>query len=443
MAEDVPAFEDWLESQDLTAAMKQRFRDARIISDTYKELPLQYIKGCCFCKNEPYTTPKCARGICGRHDVFSVRYGPLFYAFDKWITKLEINGHKVFVKGLTREQMLAAASRLKHFPGANVIENDFSTFEKSVNNHIKDSVEWRFFRKAFMPLLRTAPGLFAAHMLRELMNPKAILGYKWFTILISDGIRLSGDRWTSTGNGITNLCVLLLIAQEVGLCPMLRRVSDLMHLPIDPLVEGDDSVARGRLREADRQLVETTAVRLGFVCKMVVHTVPFASLFCKLRSNPASGEILRDPVEVLVKFPWSKATQVGMCARKKKMLYRAKAMSLAGESPDHPVLSTFAQEVLRWSADVELDTAWLAKQFDSWEYERLLAGIRNYRAREPCVSDLSRELVAVWFGIPAPTQRLIEEELRAGPRGPFFCVPSLFAHVPPLWFELFDRYVVR
>lgn len=152
--------------------------------------------------------------------------------------------------------------------------------------------------------------------------------------------RMSGDLWTSLGNGWHNMCALTFIAAE-------------KNAYIDGYVEGDDSV---------------------FITDAEITAADFAQLGMTMTLNPGTGDthyqprnvmeksfcgvvctddlqIMRDPREFMSKFGWS-TSFIGCNNRIKMELLRAKALSTCNETPHCPIVRPLAQLALKLTRGV-------------------------------------------------------------------------------------------
>ncbi len=419
--DDVPTWEEWLAAEKSDGASTAEVKDleeAHMTDSQYTgSLPPRYTRGKCHGKNEPYQEPKCLRGICGRHLVFKARWGRFFSAFDKAIVQIEVNGRRVFVKGQTPEQMVRDLAELPG--GYDILENDFSSFEASVSDAIMDIVECEAFRFFFKKVL-TKERL--AELIADVKT--SVFGYKTFTGVVR-GRRKSGDLWTSTGNGFTNLVVLLVAAHMSSTKIVAAKV------------EGDDSLVVGTLGASKARLNELF-LGMGFNAKMTVATTVWDSVFCKKRCNPETLRVMRDPVEVLAKIGWSKSVHVGLSRPKQLQLVRAKALSLAHTTPGVPILQVAAFVMLRQTAGVTVRKAWLRQQLGAWDYNRLSLG-ENCKFVPPEPSD--RAWCERFYGIPIQTQLAVERELLASTEWEFHC-PSLMPHVSHWYRKFYQAYAL-
>jgi hypothetical protein len=138
--------------------------------------------------------------------------------------------------------------------------------------------------------------------------------------------RMSGDLWTSLGNGFTNLMLAKFIAHRKG--GVVRG-----------FVEGDDGLFASTV-----PLCKEDYKDLGFTIKVDQIADPCKGSFCGLIFSE-SGQIIRSPRKFLMNFGW---TQSFITAGDEIMLQllRAKALSSVYETPHCPIVGALARYAL-------------------------------------------------------------------------------------------------
>lgn len=200
------------------------------------------------------------------------------------------------------------------------------------------------------------------------------------------GRRMSGDMCTSVGNGLTNLLLILFIVSEKG-------------GEVHGFVEGDDG-----LFATDVPLSTGDYLRCGF--SVEIHQVRDPSLahFCGMTFT-APGQIIKDPRRVFQSFGWT-SSFINAGTLVMESLLRSKALSLAYEVPNCPILGVLARKALELTDGVNLSHV-----EEKWGYD-----VRSLPTTVPpfCPTLATRELMSEVFGITTETQLLVEGHIRAG-----------------------------
>lgn len=264
--------------------------------------------------------PKAFRTINSRIDEFKVRVGPWIHAVEKLIFKM-----KWFIKTIPVSERSDRVIEALEKEGRTYMSTDFTAFESSFRKEVMEAAEFQLFEH----VTQNMPG---SKDFMELYKQIALNNRLLFNSVIANIAckRMSGEMSTSIGNGFTNLMLILFTAYKEGL-----NIED-----IDLFVEGDDAIIG-----CTKVLTTKWFTKLGFICKMEVHNSVRNASFCGLIfSQP--GHIIRDPRPVLAKFGWAMRQYVEAKASTRRALLRAKALSLACEMPNCPILSSLAHRVM-------------------------------------------------------------------------------------------------
>jgi len=207
-------------------------------------------------------------------------------------------------------------------------ETDHTAFEAHMTCDVMRAVEFQLYGYMWAQVLGG----------REVFNivKKALAGINTcinkLMIVKVLGSRMSGDMCTSLGNGFTNLMLMLFVCSE-------HKVHCV------GVVEGDDGLFR--IDTKDLKIIQADDfMKLGFEIKLAVRATIGESSFCGLMYG-SSYENVRDPLEVLCRFGWTKSPRRFGGPRVMAGLLRAKALSLAYELPGCPILRNLAIAALR------------------------------------------------------------------------------------------------
>ncbi len=406
-------FEEFLTRTSYTEKEKVDFRQAKVTSDRYSpfSLPSKYFRSKCFPKDEMTDEFKQARGICGRHAVIRVRYGPLIMKVEEVVYAAD----KHFVKHLTPKQRVAVMEERLARTGRK-IENDYSTFEAGFSPELIDACEVRLVRWV---LGEAVDSMLLDEMIWDMRGIVNTMAYKWFTVM-TNGTRKSGDSHTSLANGFTNLMIFCYVCHKVGVNSF------------DIIVEGDDSIAW----LDDWIPFKKTALDLGFSVKMgTVHWTHEGS-FCQLSYEPESKTIIRHPGKIINKLPWSKTDQIPFNKKHSLDIYIAKIYSLASECNKCPVLWALAEGAFRRHGAHVVDWNFVYRHLPTYEREHLVS---HWTKCEP-PDKATRAFFAAKYLIPESYQLRLEEYFLTHTEGDYShtLIYPLLRHE---WFRMWDLYV--
>jgi len=306
-------FEEWLATTNYKEERKNQLR--RVYADSYGARPT--LRECShidtFVKSESYEEYKYPRMINSRCDKFKVWFGPWAKAMEEVVYRDE---H--FVKHDTPVQRAAKLRQLR-FAGVRYYATDFTAFESHFTWEIMDALELRLYR-AMIP---GDDGEFACAVISGLNKMRTRTRIR-ATVRAR---RMSGDMITSLGNGFSNLMLAMFLAHQ-------------QRSHLNGLVEGDDG-----LFATEASLTPSLYEELGFTIKIEAVADPCLASFCGILLT-SSDQFIREPTRVFQKFGWT-ATDIMAKEPKLMQLLRGKALSLAYETPDCPIVSNLARYALK------------------------------------------------------------------------------------------------
>lgn len=330
-----------------------------------------------FLKLEPYDIVKYARTINSRTDRFKVWAGPFAKAIEEKVFALPY-----FIKHVPVSERPALIASLKK-SGLVYAEWDFSSFEKHFRRKIMEAIEFELY-KFMLPQMSDDDIKFLTGVLGGRNDLHFRLGRA--TILAR---RLSGEMFTSLGNGFTNLMLVLFLAQRKG-------------IHANGVVEGDDG-----LFALDGRLSVEDWASLGFTVKEIhYYDDPGKAHFCGMIFSD-SFEIIRDPVRFFQKFGW---THSNIHAGDPVMrgLLRAKALSVLYETPQCPLIGAAAWralEVTRGCKPIFVEDGY----HDTSKIPRDEKELPAFAPQED-----TRNLFRDKFGVDEQAQRWAEREIAKG-----------------------------
>lgn len=398
------AFDHWITNQhNYNEHRKDEMRDAfSSIYDDHRNLDERDYWAKMFIKSEFYEEPKNARGICSRTDRFKAFVAPYIHEIEEVVYNTKIDGHKWFVKGEVVSELPRKIKRVLKYKYK--IETDFSSFESGFSPEFTDVCEcelWRHMLKNNKPIMDA--------VLRVYFQPRKLLigsgktkrfidclkprleklinvNYKAYV----SGLRLSGEMWTSLGNGFSNLMIFLNEAHEKGV----RLIG---------LVEGDDGIFSCSEKIISNEEIE----EYGFKIKLQYELDPTQTCFCGNLFDPREELLIVSP-EQISRLMWT-------CQRKyinsgKKIvneLLKCKAMSSYVQGRHTPILAHLSYKVQLLLKDSKLRY----EGGNYWWDQQLLKEIPTTSFVVPTITEKSRSLYAQKFHIGLRTQLELEEQI--------------------------------
>lgn len=367
---EVPEFEDWLSHTSYNEARKLELRQAheQLRGQAPSRRARSHIDS--FPKLESYPCYKEARWINSRSDAFKVYSGPAFHAIEE-----ELYRHKWFIKHVPvpeRPALIKALARA----GLRYYENDFKAFESHFTAKVMRQLELRLYRHC----LKSYPEL--AEVICSTLSGVNRLHTKAKVNINLEARRMSGDMCTSLGNGFSNLMIALFIAHLKG-------------GTLDGFVEGDDG-----LFATDIEMTAEDYLRLGFRVEIKEVSDPSRAHFCGMTMT-SDNTIIKDPRRIFQTFGWT-GSFIHAGDTIMDGLLRSKALSLAYELPQCPVVGALARVSLELTEGVQACA-------ESTRAYRPIPDEFRIDAFSPTME--ARKLVEECFGISVETQILAEKAI--------------------------------
>lgn len=390
----------WLDPcKHYTVAQKEKHRAnmklfMEIGFEAYKEQYHDLYACLSFIKREFYSELKAARIINSRTDEFKSIVG----AHIKMIEN-EVTHNEHYVKKISLdERAIRMQEILDKFDY--VTEDDYSSFEGTQSQEFHRACE----RHLFKHMLRNNPELW------HIMKPIFSLNHfeKSISMPSKDlkdsmkfkGSRMSGDLWTSLGNGFSNECVFLFVMER-----MKRQMPNGIPLEYDYLVEGDDGFFAANVDFTE--MFEQTATDLGLKCKIDHGTSINDVSFCSTCLGPGRRSV-PNFWRILEKFGWefSDAVLTHYSSKPSKhelQLLYAKALSLNCVSLGIPILQKLSVKL----AEITGVQRRKVKYFTYLDLE--VHDIMDYNIQEMEVTEEMRLFFQNRFGVSVAKQLEIEE----------------------------------
>lgn len=383
-------FEVWLdENKSYTLARKKQLREAkrRLFDENFNLLFEEPDYNCkSFIKREFYEFAKYCRLINSRTDKFKAYVGPYIHYLEKIVYQI-----KHFVKGTNPLDLPEKIVKLSKYPY--FLESDYSSFESSFDPMYTDVVECQLWRYMFVNNPKVLSIIMGCYYVVDngILRPRVQnLRSVSYTARVV-GARMSGDMWTSLGNGFSNLMNILFLA-------------DYYNIELDGFVEGDDGIFG-----MDKDIIRPSDFEdLGFNIKMKVNTdlelTDFCgSVFCKSTMH------LLSPPEQITRLAWTNSSKYFRSGNEILTdLLRAKCQSAYVQGKYTPILGPLCLKILEFigqgSIVYETSTKW-------WDMQ-LLKCLEKETFQPEVLRMEDRLLYFKRFGISLETQFLFEKIIK-------------------------------
>ena len=368
-----------------------------------------------FMKDETYVTYKHARGINSRHDRFKCEVGPYAKAIEEQIYKLH---H--FIKHVPVADRPRVIKERLYSIGRKYFASDYTAFESLFTKELMESCE--FVMYDYMTQHLPSHDHFMKIM-HEVLAGTNRIQYKFFDVLV-EATRMSGEMFTSLGNGWANLMIFLFVAHKSACV-------------VDGFVEGDDGIFA--LLNGD-SLDESLFVKMGLKIKLEHHNDLCSASFCGIIFDPDDCINVTDPREVLAGFGWTTNLYVKASARVRAQLLRAKSLSYAYQYPGCPIIAELAEYGLRMTRGLDIKHFVSEKwQVNQWEREQVL-GLEYKNIPRRSVGMSTRLLVEKKYGLTVEIQLSIESYLRNLMVLQPLTIPCFDLAVPREWSDYYSRF---
>lgn len=404
------SFDEWVDSLKVTAVTKRLMRVIWNAMGRVLVKRMRARKKAGFSKTERYPQYKHFRGIHACSMEEKLFCGPAIKSMEAEVySQLSDN----FLKGVVSSSKATELYRRLYAVGAQFLGLDVKNWEGSVLSHLRRVCELALYKRM---LSGVAPEV--VHYIEEEFKRPHTIMYHDFMLQV-DGGRMSGDLWTSIGNGFTNLMLVKFVCSKYGYDPV-------------GVVEGDD----GLFRLDGPTPTQLDFARLGFNSKIEVFDSIGAAGFCKMKFDSDLVQVT-DCGERLVKFGWTTAIHANEKTRL-SLLY-TKALSLKAEFPSCPILGPFADYVIRCCK--KLHPAPLPLSFDEdrgWTAHKIECA--RWLDQPAKISMTTRLFYESTYGYSPRTQLAIEASFQGNELLPI-TNPLLLDRLPPVWADNFHNFV--
>lgn len=303
---------------------KLEFDKAKNLLDLDLVTKNKYLEVKGFCKEEDYNGEfKHFRTINARSDYFKVDVGPFFKQLESKFFKLP-----EFIKKIPQHQRAQYIMEKVYAPGGKYICTDYTSFESGFRAEVMDAIEYEVYH--FIGRGHTEFSEFWRKI--QVLKHTNRIHYKSFQADVP-ATRMSGEMNTSLGNGIFNYFAF-------------RFACYLDGIEVRGVVEGDDG-----LNHVTREPDVRTFEKLGMIIKYEKFDNIGDASFCGQVFDPTAMQIVRDPIQTLIKMGWSTRKYINANVNTKRALLRSKAMSALYENPGCPIVNKFCIKILELTSD--------------------------------------------------------------------------------------------
>ncbi len=413
--------ESWLANTSYTQRRKEELlKKWELLGNPDRIFDKKYTECKSFVKDEFYPDFKHARAINSRTDEFKCAVGPIFkliekkvFALDYFIKKIPVSERPKYIM-----DMLARA-------GYEYDAADYTSFESLFTAPLMEACEMELYDYMTQELPEHEYFMKAC---RTVLAGENVCVFKDLTARV-EAVRMSGEMCTSLGNGFSNLMFCLFLNHKYG---------DTRDEPYSKavVIEGDDSLAS----RTGVGLEPHHFAKLGLIIKMEHHLQVSEASFCGLVFDEDDLVNVTNPLEVLATTGWCTSQYARSTANKKRALLRCKALSIAHQYPGCPILSSFAQYLLRVTRGQDVRHM-VANWRNTYEREQLIDALRDEKKIKHISPPINtRLLVERLYSIPVERQMILEryfnscEEIKPIP---LWFVDDL---IPMSWRQFFCEY---
>lgn len=396
---DIPSLIEWLEGCSYSLSRKDQLAKLRKLTAVLRTSGSKcHIDSESFLKTETYDKPKHARAINSYTDLLKTFFGPLFHAMDEKTFMATPNGQakdpldpgRFFIKHTNPREWPKMLE--SYFGRLGVMGTDFTSFEA---HHMKVLAGVVIYWMCHMVRTTSLSGPYKRLLSRLVLGCNKT---KFDGIAATVDQRLmSGAMWTSSANGVLNLCIMsYLVSRSQNANHTPQQLVDWVMTDFKGKVEGDDGLCA--TAPVDDRLVKGLGLKLKFDYFPDYTKASFCGVVC----DPVSMTVVKDPVKFLRGYffvPWKFRE-----SRKLSNAYlKAKSLSLKYNYNNSPVIGPLAHRVTQILSSV--DPRCISTELDSWE-RKVLADALSEKVwmRSPCVSVDSMITVAQVFGFSLESQ---------------------------------------
>lgn len=422
------SFETWINSAPYTQARKDELKNKYYsMNFGWHMQPREFKKFFrvkSFVKDETYVDYKHSRSINSRDDFLKCIFGPIMQAIANYLMK---SRHE-FIKYVPVHERPQYIIDLLHRLAVKFKSSDYTSFEAHFNPQIMQDCEMQLFRY-MLQNVDNGDRMIAYIEYAKYLNPNMCF-FKDFLIKVV-GKRMSGEMDTSLSNGFSNLMFLLYSAEANGIDPD----------SVLAVIEGDDALC-----VVPGEIPDSFYKDFGLSVKIEQHDHLEYASFCGLVFDLKDRAIVTDVFDAIATFGWTTQNYLNAKPEMLKSILRCKALSMAYQYKNCPILSKFSFKMLQLTSDVKIDKIMMNPKFIDSYYLDILQQAIEYSSKNGLIPDVqlgTRNLVESLYGINIADQLKIEKQIDdIVDLSPFDC-PLLLKHAPKSYQQYYERYVIQ
>lgn len=389
--DDVVELDEWLRSSSYAGGRKQYLLN---LAKKMSVLTLEMANTKGQIKGECYPEPKHARGINSHSDESKLLFAPLMKAIEK---KTYSHFSRFFVKGTQPREW---PSRLRDLFGTRLVSGtDFSSFEAHHYGIMNECIKF-WIMHCIRELGETSH---FRRLVARLLDGSNVCEFSRIKVVLSQRL-MSGAMWTSSANGMLNFTLMayMTLRKRYPLLPIPALVEKIVEF--DGVFEGDDGLCITEIEQNDID-------DLGLKLKMEPKTTWNLAKFCQIVCDEETGQVLTDPIRVLNTINALPSKYYAMKPKRRAALMRAKAMSLAYNYSNVPIVGQLCYKICEMTRGI--DVRGLTAELGQWKNETLDLAIREKSwQKKPNVPESARLIVDAVYGVPVEVQYMLEEQIR-------------------------------
>jgi len=363
---------------------------------------------------------KSLRSISSRSDLIKVLIGPYVHAMEKQMYDTTTKLGRHFFKHRAPEEQFDVIDSF-NVASMNVLETDHTNFEGSISGDTQMACENQFYSRALRHQDKRILTVF-----RNLATQNVNCRYGCGKLQMKS-IRMSGEMYTSLGNGLTNL---------IAMHYCVNQISPVTWDNFNCIVEGDDGLTN-LPKTIDPKSVEEVFKTLGFEVTMAVHHDATLASFCGKVYNTRTRTIMTDPTYALNACGWS-TSSTALNPDNLACLTALKGFSLRSQYTRCPVIWAAAARMIRTGGKNAAELSRFMDRYPAAHDVRQTSLLRDAICtgidfRPP--DDYGRALFASLYGIPISAQLRMEDVLNSGEG--WFSDPIFLVGCPPSWIRNF------
>lgn len=390
--DSVMSFEDWLADTTYNEARKNQLRKCRERLGEFNLLNFQedkfltkfdITKVDCFVKDEQYPEFKHSRGIYARSDYFKVLFGPIIKSIEKSAYKTEFFIKNVPVKDRARF-LNEALGECNH-----IFTGDFKSFESHSTADMYSDVLIPFYKHMSKHLPEYQQKILMCMI--NVLNSTNTLDFRTFTMKVRSK-KCSGEMDTSLSNGVLDIILMYFIAHKLQL-PSFRAK-----------VEGDDSVGG----YCGIKMAATDFTQFGCIITFQEFDDPCEASFCGLVYDKATLTQMTDAIHAMARM-CVKRKYLNACPASIKALARAKAACMMFQYNGCPILTSFANYIIRCTNNVRIRKTFIEDTTYHPELRAMLESKLDIKPKP--VPSSARETYNKIYGVSIEHQIVMENYL--------------------------------